>query len=227
MIETLADRYPVLAMLPPVLQRQLTQQARIVEVPAGTVLFDERQACLGFPLLLAGCICVSKRAPNGRELTLYRLLPGESCIISSGCLLGDIDYNAHALAETDCVLALLPEPLFTQLLDEPSFRRFVFAIFSLRVTELMQTIEQVAFLRLDQRLAALLLRKRSPIHATHQQLADELGSVREIVSRLLKTFADRDWIRLGRARLEVLDERGLRAVADGLTEVPEAATPAR
>lgn len=227
MLPSLADRYPVFATLPPVLQQQLPEQARIAQVPAGTVLFDERQPCSGFPLLLSGRICVSKRAANGRELTLYRLLPGDTCIISSGCLLGDIDYNAHALAETDCVLALLPRPLFTLLMDEPAFRRFIFSIFSLRITELMQTIEQVAFLRLDQRLAALLLRKGSPIHATHQQLADELGSVREMVSRLLKTFADRHWIQLGRARIEVLDAARLRAVADGAASVDDAPAPDR
>ena len=212
----IAKRYPVFASLPAPLQAQLSSQARIAEVSAGTRLFDERQACTDFPLLLEGRVCVSKCAANGRELTLYRLLPGDSCIISSGCLLGGIDYNARAVAETDCVIALVPGGLFARMLEQAVFRRFLFSIFSLRITDLMQTIEQVAFQRLDQRLAVLLLRKGRVIHATHQQLADELGSVREMVSRLLKSLADRKWILLGRARIEVLDPAGLQSLAEGL-----------
>jgi len=177
------------------------------------VLFDEHQPCLGFPFVLDGAIRVSKPAANGRELPLYRVLPGESCIISSSCLLGHADYNARGIATHDTTLALLPRPLFDELLAQPGFRDFVFHLFSERIAELMQLIEEVAFHKLDQRLASLLLGRGRIVRATHQQLADELGSVREMVSRLLKGFAEQGLVRLTREQVEILDAAGLRRIA--------------
>jgi CRP/FNR family transcriptional regulator len=208
------ERYPVLDTLPMALRTKVLERVRVLNVGAGGLLFDETSPCRDFPLVLEGRVCVSKRAVNGRELTLYRLLPGESCVISSSCLLGGVDYNARGVAEIPSTLGLIPRPVFEELVQQPAFRTFVFQIFSTRIADLMQMIEQVAFLKLDQRLAALLLSKERVLHATHQQLADELGSVREMVSRTLKTFADRRWIVLGRARIEILDADGLRDAAE-------------
>ncbi|MDP2196716.1 MAG: Crp/Fnr family transcriptional regulator [Rhodocyclaceae bacterium] len=211
---TLNELYPVLQTVPLPLQARLASEARQMAAPAGTVLFDERQPCQGFPLVLSGAIRVAKLAANGRELPLYRVLPGESCIITSSCLLGHIDYNARGVAEGDTTLLLLPRPLFDDLLAQTPFRDFVFKLFSERIVELMQLIEEVAFRKLDQRLANLLLGKGRQLHTTHQQLADELGSVREMVSRLLKGFADQGLVRLGREQIEILDAAGLRKVAE-------------
>lgn len=210
---SLAALYPVLAALPAGLGARFAIEAQAMTVPAGTVLFDERQPCQGFPFVLAGGIRVVKLAANGRELPLYRVLPGESCIITSSCLLGHVDYNARGVAESETALVLLPRPLFDILLGEPAFRDFVFRLFSERIAELMQLVEEVAFRKLDQRLANLLLGKGRQVRTTHQQLADELGSVREIVSRLLKGFADQGLVRLGREQIEILDPAGLRKLA--------------
>lgn len=209
----LNELYPVLQTVPLPLQARLASEARQMAASAGTVLFDERQPCQGFPLVLSGAIRVAKLAANGRELPLYRVLPGESCIITSSCLLGHADYNARGVAEGDTTLLLLPRPLFDDLLAQAPFRDFVFKLFSERIVELMQLIEEVAFRKLDQRLANLLLGKGRQLHTTHQQLADELGSVREMVSRLLKGFADQGLVRLGREQIEILDAAGLRKVA--------------
>lgn len=205
--------YPVIDALPPSLRAKVLAQAQSVRIPAGTVLFDERQPCQGFPFVIAGGIRVLKPAANGRELPLYRVLPGESCIITSSCLLGHSDYNARGVTESDTTLVLLPRAIFADLLDQPAFRDFVFHLFSERMADLMQLIEEVAFRKLDQRLAGLLLGKGKIVHATHQQLADELGSVREMVSRLLKGFADQGLVRLGREQVEILDPAGLRRTA--------------
>jgi CRP/FNR family transcriptional regulator len=205
--------YPVLATLPAALRTQVLEQAQTIVVPAGTVLFDEHQPCQGFPFIIDGGIRVLKPAANGRELPLYRVLPGESCIITSSCLLGHVDYNARGIAEAATTLVLLPRALFEQLLAQPAFRDFVFHLFSERIAELMQLIEEVAFRKLDQRLAGLLLGRGKLLHATHQQLADELGSVREMVSRLLKGFAEQGLVRLGREQVEILDPGGLRRIA--------------
>ena len=211
----LAARYPVLAELPSAARDRLWARMQSMRVPAGTVLFDDHQACEGFPFVVSGSIRVIKASPNGRELPLYRVAPGETCVISSSCLLGHEDYNARGVAESDTEMVMLPKAVFDELLGEPAFRGFVFHLFADRIADLMQLIEEVAFHKLDQRLAALLLGKGRVLHTTHQQLADELGSVREMVSRLLKGFAAQGLVKLGREQVALIDPAGLRRVAGG------------
>ncbi|MCB1963203.1 MAG: Crp/Fnr family transcriptional regulator, partial [Rhodocyclaceae bacterium] len=175
----------------------------------------DHQACEGFPFVVSGSIRVIKASPSGRELPLYRVAPGETCVISSSCLLGHEDYNARGVAESDTEMVMLPKAVFDELLGEPAFRGFVFHLFADRIADLMQLIEEVAFHKLDQRLAALLLGKGRVLHTTHQQLADELGSVREMVSRLLKGFAAQGLVKLGREQVALIDPAGLRRVAGG------------
>lgn len=206
--------YPVLEAIPTPLRERVTAIWQGMTLPAGTVLFDERQPCQGFPFVLSGSIRVVKLATNGRELPLYKVQAGESCIITLSCLLGHADYNARGVCESETTLALLPRALFDELLAVPAFRDFVFALFAERIAELMQLIEEVAFRKLDQRLAKRLLGKGRVLHTTHQQLADELGSVREMISRLLKGFADQGLVRLGREQIEILDPAGLRRIAE-------------
>lgn len=211
----LVELYPVLADLSDDGLRRLRERSRTLKVPAGTLLFDDHQICQGFPFVIAGGIRVVKAAANGRELPLYRVTPGETCVISTACLLGTSAYSARGVAESESELLLLPPSDFDALLAEPAFRRFVFGLFAERIADLMQRIEDVAFRRLDQRLAGLLLGKGRIVRGTHQQFADELGSVREIVSRLLKGMADQGLVRLGREQVEVLDPAGLRRLAAG------------
>lgn len=212
-LDRLAQRYPMLAALPEPARQRLLGSSQWVTIPAGSLLFDDHQACEGFPFVVEGSVRVIKSAPNGRELPLYRVAPGETCIISSSCLLGKEDYNARGVTEAETELVLLARPAFDALLAEPVFRNFVFHLFAERIADLMQLIEEVAFKRLDQRLASLLLGKGRIVHVTHQQLADELGSVREFVSRLLKGFAAQGLVRLAREQIEILDPAGLRRVA--------------
>ncbi len=208
-------RYPVFQALPKARLQALLRPEAIMQLPAGTQLFAEQQPCQGFPLLLDGSIKVVKQASSGRELLLYRVSPGGSCIISSSCLLGHSNYNARGIAETPLILLALPTSEFTRLLVElPAFRDFVFHLFAERIAELMQLVEEVAFARLDQRLAKLLLTRRDDnLNITHQQLADELGSVREIVSRLLKGFAAQGMVSLGREQVQIIDRPGLQKLA--------------
>ena len=212
--QKLLDFYPALAALPAARQDELLR-GPLLALPAGSQVFAEQQPCQGFPLLLDGSIKVVKQAANGRELQLYRVVPGGSCIISSSCLLGRTDYNARGIAESALTLLIVPAPLFGRLLLEvPSFRDFVFHLFAERIGDLMQLVEEVAFTRLDQRLARLLLaRQEDVIGVTHQQLADDLGSVREIVSRLLKGFAAQGLVSLAREQLTITDRAGLQKLA--------------
>ncbi len=211
----LLQLYPALAGLPVAELDSLLSQAVVAPLAAGTAIFDEDQPCQGFPLLLAGSIRVIKASPNGRELQLYRIVPGESCILTSSCLLGHTRYHARGIAEQDLEMVLLPASSFHALLgkNEP-FRNYVFHLFSDRLTDLMQLVSAVAFQKLDQRLAALLVAKPTPLRTTHQALADELGSAREIVSRLLKGFSEQGWVKLAREQIEVTDVAALRRFSE-------------
>jgi CRP/FNR family transcriptional regulator len=210
----LLQHYPMLAELPAAKLDELLSQAMVMSLPAGTTVFDENQACQGFPLILSGSLRVIKASANGRELQLYRVIPGESCILTSSCLLGHTRYQARGICEHDVEMLLLPASAFHVLLEsQSSFRTYVFHLFSDRLTDLMQLVSAVAFQKLDQRLAALLITKESPIHSTHQALADELGSAREMVSRLLKGFSDQGWLVLGREHIEIVDKAALGKLA--------------
>jgi len=215
-IASVTERFPALSGLPPALAARLASEAQFLRVPAGAVIFDANQPCRGFPLLLDGAVRVSMSAPSGREILLYRVEPGQGCILSGGCLLGHSDYAARGVAEGDVTLANLPPALFNELLlaHEP-FRRFVFGMYGERLAEVMQLVEEVAFRRLDERLAQLLIHRGPVIEATHQKLAEELGSVREIVSRLLRSFEQRGWVKLERERVTVTDPKGLAELARG------------
>lgn len=204
--ELLLRHYPMLQDLTPAELNSVLTHANIMQLPAGTLVFDENQPCQGFPLLLSGNVRVIKSSPNGRELQLYRVNPGESCILTSSCLLGHAPYHARGLVDHDVSMVVLSPATFKKLIaTHESFRDYIFGLFSERLTDLMQLVSAVAFQKLDQRLAALLIAKHSPILTTHQALADELGSVREIVSRLLKNFAEQGWIKLSREQVELID----------------------
>ena len=206
--------YPALGSLAQSEMAALCKADVLVNLAEGSELFAERQPCRGFPLLISGTIKVVKTTPAGREMLLYRVEPGGSCVITTSCLLGHTPYTARGIAETPLQMLILPTALFATLIaDYAPFRDFVFHLLADRIAELMQLVEEVAFHRLDQRLAKLLLGKPEPIQATHQALAEELGSVREIVSRLLKGFAAQGLVVLGRERISLLDREGLKQVA--------------
>ncbi|MBX3651576.1 MAG: Crp/Fnr family transcriptional regulator [Burkholderiales bacterium] len=210
------ENFPALAGLPDRRLDSLLAAAQLVQVPVNTVLFDAQEPCRGFPLLLTGAVRVVKVAPNGREILLYRVEPGDGCILSGGCLLGQSDYRATGIAENEVTLLMLsPESFQALLLEHEPFRRFVFGLYATRLTEVMELVEEVAFRRLDQRLAQLLIRRGPVIEETHQALADELGSVREIVSRLLRGFETRGWVSLSRERIAVSDPKALSDIARG------------
>jgi len=212
--EQLLGQYPALRELSDEEVGRMLAEGTVREVPAGTVMFDEAQPCMGFPFVLKGEIGVSKLSENGREIQLYTVDAGESCILTSSCLLGSVDYDAHGVALADTTVFILPRPTFERLLrSSDAFRHYVFGLFADRISDLMQTVEEVAFKRLDQRLASLLLRRGPRIRATHQQLADELGSVREIISRIVRNFATQGLVKTGREQITVLNPEGLRRVA--------------
>lgn len=185
----------------------------VMQVPEGTTLFREHEACQGFPLVLDGEVRVSRSASNGRELELYRVLPGEMCLVSSACLFAGQVFTARGITTRPTRLSMLPPALFRAALASEPFRDFVMGLFAARMADLTALIEAVAFQKLDSRLAATLLGHGSQLRATHQALADELGTVREIVTRLLHRFERSGWVELSRECITIRDSVALRQLA--------------
>jgi CRP/FNR family transcriptional regulator len=212
----IARAFPALAAVPGLVER-VAAAGTHRRAGAGTVLFDECSPCGGFPLVLEGIVRVVQHYPNGRELMLYRVKPGDLCILSCGQLLSDTRFDAVGTAETPVEIVVLPPGVFRMLIAESEdFGRFAWATLAERMADVLHLVEAVARHRLDQRLATILIEsadENGVINATHQSLADSLGSVREIVSRLLGNFEDRRWVRLGRERVTIVDRRGLASLA--------------
>lgn len=212
--QKLFKHYPVLSEIGPERLSRALVNATLVTFKAGTLVFEELQSCNAFPFVLSGEIRVFKQSAGGRELSLYTVTSGDACVVTAGCLLGDEPYNALGDVKSDCTLVMMGGGDFNDLLSVAVFREYIFSLFSKRVLNLMQLVEEVAFQKLDRRLASLLLRQDSPIEISHQELADELGTVREMITRLLNGFSDAGVIRLGRGRIEVLDKASLEKTAD-------------
>lgn len=215
-LAALTQLYPALEGIPAdERERGLREQAAWVEAPAGTPLFREHEPCRGFPLVLDGEVRVARGSVQGRSLELYRVAPGELCVVSTSCLFGQQGFSAHGDTVGPTRLVVLPPPLFEAWCAHAAFRHFVFGVFADRLADLMALAEAVAFQRLDQRLAAALLGHGEVLQTTHQALADELGTVREIVTRLLRRFERSGWLVLGRERIELRDPAALRRLAAG------------
>lgn len=217
--DRLAALIPGRPVLAPGLAGAVRAGALAIERPAGTVLFEEGSACGGLLLLEAGLVRVSRTSQEGRELQLYRVEPGETCVLTVGCLLGGSAYPARGVAETDVRGIFLPAGLFEPLAAESApFRAFVFRAFGDRLAALVDLAAAVSFEALDRRLARALLERvrtsgRIVVEVTHAELAAELASAREHVSRLLGGFADAGVLELGRGRVTVRDKTRLEAMA--------------
>ncbi|MDX8408308.1 MAG: Crp/Fnr family transcriptional regulator, partial [Mariprofundaceae bacterium] len=189
---------------------------KAVQVPRDTVLFRDGDACQGYVFVARGSVRVQKMDPDGHEIVLYRVEDGQTCMLTTSCLLGDKAYPAEGIAEEDTMLALIPAAGFDAMLANPPFRRFVLGMISDRIADLMRLIEDVAFGRLDVRLARRLLELDSGSHElnlTHQQLATELGTAREVVSRILKDLERRGLVSLKRGKVLISKTAGLQGLA--------------
>jgi CRP/FNR family transcriptional regulator len=207
--------YPALAQVTPSLA-ELGASVGPMTAPAGTVLFDANSPCRGFPLVLDGEVKVSRHSGDGRSLELYRVVPGELCLVSSACLFRSTPLSAQGITTKPTTLLLIAPPVFTQWLQTPAFRDDVLGLFAERMADLTVLVDAVAFHKLDARLAAALLGRGQDLALTHQSLADELGTVREIITRLLRRFEREGWVELGRSNIQIRDSAALRGLASTL-----------
>ena len=218
MTEPWIDRFPQLAALPAEDRRLLTERAGVVSLPAGATIFAPGVAAESFLLVLDGSLRVQQVSPtSGREIVLYRVTGGETCIMTTACLLSVERYAAEGIAETEVTAVGIPKAAFEEAVARSSgFRRLVFADYAQRISDLMHVVEEVAFERLDKRLAQRLLDLAGAdgaVLATHQDLAAELGTAREVVGRQLKELERRGWVSLARGRIALKEPGRLRTLA--------------
>lgn len=203
--------------LSPGLREVLREKARVMQVPRGTVVFTPGRRPESMLLVLEGRVRVYQVSEAGREIVLYRVEAGESCVLTTACMLAEEAYNAEGIAETDLTVITLPRADFDRLTaEEPCFRDFVFAAYSRRLIDLLRVVNDVAFARMDMRLAErllLLAGEDDSLAATHSQLASELGTAREVISRLLHDFQKRGFVAQSRGRIDIADRAALRAMA--------------
>lgn len=212
------QRFQGTSNLPRHVRDRLLQFANVRRIAKGEQVFGPKYVPDNLLFLYDGTIRVSQSSDNGREIVLYRVEAGESCVLTTACMLAEEAYNAEGTAETDVTIVSLPKLALDQLAGEESaFRNFVFAAYSRRLLDLLRVVDDVAFGRMDVRLADRLLTLTAgyrEITATHQQLADELGTAREVISRILNDFQKRGLIAQSRGRIALVDKPGLRALAE-------------
>lgn len=206
-------KFKGLSRLPDDIRGELEAGSEIVSVPEGTVIFTPGQTADHLWLLLDGSVKVQQKSETGREVFLYRVHAGESCVLTTACMLAFEDYSAEGTAETPVKAVAIPRKTFDDLVAKsPVFREFVFTAYSRRITDLFTLIDDIVFQRMDVRLASRLLEladANNVVHATHAVLGTELGTAREVISRTLSEFQRRGWVEQARGEVRLIGNEGL------------------
>ncbi len=197
--------------------RALIEDLQPFTIEAGRTLFAPGAPCMGFVVVLSGVVRVGLNAQSGRALVLYRVAREEVCVQTTLCLMAGLEYSAEGVTESPVTLVMIPAARFERLMAlSHVFRGFVFARFGQRMQDISRLLETVAFARVDSRIAQILIARAGAdnrLAATHQTLAEEIGSAREVVSRQLQAFAKAGLVRLGRGEIELVDREALEARA--------------
>jgi len=189
--------------------------ATYVRIPAGHTIASEGNDCQQLALLLSGKVRVYKLAENGREITLYRINSGDSCVLTASCIISDTAFPAIAVTESEVEAIVIPSKhAYEWTGDYKSWSFFIFSLIAKRMADVIALLEKVAFRRMDERIAAYLIAMASQgedITITHQGIAYDLGTGREVVSRILKDFEGKGFIKATRNNIIIEDFSGLQA----------------
>ncbi|MGB3639038.1 MAG: Crp/Fnr family transcriptional regulator [Rivularia sp. (in: cyanobacteria)] len=213
--KTIFSTFPFLEQLDTQIKTDLLSQAQQVTLSAGQFICLEGDFCNHLPLVISGSVRIYKIGESGREITLYHLEQGDSCIMTASCIISKKSFPAFAIAETEVEAIIIPaNSLRKWVTHSPTWQNYIFGLLSLRLSNVIEIVEEVAFRRMDCRIASyLLIRSDSSaqtILITHEEIAQELGTSREVVSRILKTFEKKGLLSLSRGmiRLKNWDELG-------------------
>ncbi|MEQ5817057.1 Crp/Fnr family transcriptional regulator [Marinobacter sp. NFXS11] len=200
-------QHSILETLPEDLHRDALSGLQPLRFEHGKVLFRAGDPCQGLPLVLNGIVKVQMTGLSGNSIVLYRMGADDICTLSIGCLMTGDGFRAEAVVEEDAELFMVPRGLFDRLMDQSAdFRLGIMESYGRRLNDLMLLVEEVAFRRMDERLEHWLevRAEKGAITITHQELAVELGTAREVVSRLLKELERKGRLRLARGKIEFI-----------------------
>ncbi len=216
--QRIAQTLPVLKNANRELMREFQQAAFVAQIPAGKDVFVEGDDVEAIALLISGVVRVYKIGETGREITLYRFGLGQSCILTANAILSRQSFPAIATVEQDAEAVMIPATTFREWVQRYDvWRNFVYDLLSQRLVSMMEIVDEIAFRRMDARVASLLLSRcqsEQPIRVTHQEIAAELGSSREVISRILEDFAVNKAIRSARGTIDVLNVPWLQTRSD-------------
>ncbi len=190
--------------------QQILKHASIASLPKDTLIFDEGSTTNNLAVIISGKVRVYKLAESGREITIYRINKGESCILTISSILSNLTYPARAVVEEDVEALIVPSDIFKELVNkDESWRNFTFGLMNTRFANVITVVEEVAFRRMDERILEFLIQKfdsnGNELSITHQEIAYELGTYREVVSRILKDFEKSGLIGLSRNKINILN----------------------
>ncbi len=178
------------------------------KIEKGAIISGDGRRCNGIPFVLSGSLRLFRISESGREMTLYNIYPGQVCIMAAICAMGHLDYDFTVEAQKDCMVAVISPDIFRRLMIESeAFKVYMFQIMAERLLMSINKIESVNFVSIEQRLKSYLQQHASPegeLHATHEQIAVDLGSSREVISRNLKKLAEDGDLRQKRGSIELL-----------------------
>lgn len=191
------------------LVQQILKHASIASLPKDTLIFDEGSTTNNLAVIISGKVRVYKLAESGREITIYRINKGESCILTISSILSNLTYPARAVVEEDIEALIVPSDVFKELVNkDENWRNFTFGLMNTRFANVITVVEEVAFRRMDERILEFLVQKfnsnGNELNITHQEIAYELGTYREVVSRILKDFEKSGLIELSRNKINIL-----------------------
>lgn len=181
----------------------------------GAVLYHGGGECSGAKIVKSGRVRAFISSPNGKEMTLYRLYDNDFCMMSVACMLKNINFKINLEMETDCEIIYIPRKPYKQLLDENlAVKNYTLELMASKFTDVIWLLEQMVFSNMGERLANELMEQRAAcgsqiIEITHEKMAADLGTAREVVTRLLKRFQGEGIITLSRGKIKIINEKAL------------------
>ena len=210
-----SEVFPFWENLSDVEKEHILANAQHRQYKAGDIIHDGQHECTGVLGVIRGRLRSFLLSDTGKEITLFRLIEDDTCMLSASCMIKNISFDVHVSAELDTELILIPTAIYSQLAKEnQAVEGFMNSIVTQRFSEAMWVFEQLLFMKTDQRLAAFLLDQSSlddsdTITLTHEQIAAHMGTAREVVSRTLKYLAGEGWISVSRKGIQILDSKAL------------------
>ena len=211
---------PGWGQLTPAQQTRLSEAARPRAFSAGELIHNGDADCVGLLLVKSGRLRVFILSEGGREIRLYRLLPGGTCLFSASWMVPQIAFAVTVTAEAPSEVLVLPPDVYKAVMAESApLANFTNELIAARFSDVMWLIEQILWKSFDRRLAAFLLAEAklehsATLHLTHEAIANHMGTAREVVTRMLRYFQGEGWVKLARGTLQLTDEPSLRALAE-------------